>query len=194
MQPTLALTLTHRLSARNSMLADAALVIIGSLFVAALAQISLPLPFTPVPITGQTFAVLLVGAALGSKRGASSLALYLAEGAAGLPVFAGGASGLAKLVGPTGGYLIGFAAASFVVGLLAERGLDRNWKTAILPFLAGTLVIYLCGAAWLSAFVGFDNALIAGVYPFLIGDTIKLILAAIVLPSAWAITKGVDRS
>jgi biotin transport system substrate-specific component len=131
MQSTLGLTLTRQLSARNRLLTDAALIITGSLLVAVMAQISIPLPPSPVPITGQTFAVLIVGAVLGSKRGAASLALYLAQGALGLPVFAEFKSGLVTLFGPTGGYLFGFVVAAYVVGLLAERGLDRNWRTAL---------------------------------------------------------------
>ena len=194
MYPTLALTLTRRISARSAILTDVALILVGSLLVAALAQVSIPLPFTPVPITGQTFAVLIVGAALGSKRGAASLVAYVAEGLAGLPVFALGKSGLAVLLGPTGGYLVGFVVAAFVVGLLAEHGLDRNWKTAIVPFLVGTVAIYLFGASWLAVFVGLDKALASGLYPFLIGDAIKLVLAAVAMPSAWATAKGFDRS
>lgn len=197
MFPTLAITLTRRVaerSERSRLFNDIALIVTGSLFVALLAQVSIPLPFTPVPITGQTFAVLLVGAALGSRRGAASLALYTVEGVAGLPVFAGGVSGLARLLGPTGGYLLGFIAAAYVVGLLAERGLDRNWRTSLIPFTLGTLVIYLFGVTWLAAFIGFDKALVGGLYPFIIGDLIKLVLAAIALPSAWALVKAFDRS
>ncbi len=194
MHPTLALTLTRRISARSRLLTDFALIVIGSLFVALLAQVSIPLPFTPVPITGQTFAVLLVGAVLGSKRGAASLILYTIEGVAGLPVFAGGLSGLARLFGPTGGYLLGFIAAAYVVGLLAERGLDRSWRTSLLPFAVGTLIIYLCGVTWLAAFIGFDKALVGGLYPFIVGDLIKLVLATIALPSAWVLVKAFDRS
>lgn len=194
MYPTLALALTHHLSARSRLLTDTLLIMVGSLFVALLAQVSIPLPFTPVPITGQTFAVLLVGAMLGSRRGAASLALYTIEGVAGLPVFAGGVSGLARLFGPTGGYLLGFIAAAYVVGLLAERGLDRSWRTSLLPFAVGTLVIYLCGVTWLAAFIGFDKAPVGGLYPFLVGDLIKLALAAAALPSAWALVKAFDRS
>jgi biotin transport system substrate-specific component len=194
MNTTLALTLTQRWAKQNTLLTDALLVIAGSIVVALFAQVSIPLSFTPVPLTGQTFAVLLVGAALGSKRGASSLALYTLEGVIGLPVFAGWTSGLAKLIGPTGGYLIGFIVAAYVIGLLAERGLDRNWRTALVPFLIGTLVIYLFGATWLAYFLGLADALALGVLPFLIGDAIKLILAAIALSSAWTLVKAFDRS
>jgi biotin transport system substrate-specific component len=191
MHTTLALTLTRRLSARNALLTDALLIIGGSLFVALMAQVSIPLPF--VPITGQTFAVLIVGAALGAKRGAASLALYIVEGAMGLPVFAGGASGITSLFGYTGGYLIGFVAAAFVVGLLAERGLDRSWRTSLIPFVAGSIIIYFFGVAQLAYFIGLKAALENGLYPFIIGDTIKLILAAVALPSAWALVKGIEK-
>ena len=190
MQATLGLTLTRRLASRNALLADALLVILGSLLVAALAQVSIPLPFTPVPITGQTFAVLLVGAALGARRGAASLGLYVAQGAFGLPVFAGGASGLAKLTGPTGGYLVGFGAAAYVVGFLAGRGLDRRLWTALGAFVIGELVIYLVGVPWLAQFIGWDKALVGGLWPFLPGDAVKAVLAALALPSAWALVRG----
>ena len=193
MQSTIALTLTRRLSARNALLTDIALIVVGSLLVALLAQFSVPLPFTPVPITGQTFAVLIVGAVLGAKRGAASLILYVIEGVAGLPFFAGAESGLVKLFGPTGGYLVGFVAAAFVVGWLAERGLDRNWRTALMPFLAGEIIIFLLGVSWLAFFIGADKALAGGLWPFIPGDAIKMILAAVALPSAWILVKTVDR-
>ena len=166
-------------------LRDLLLITISALFVAALAQVRIPLPFTPVPLTGQTFAVLLVGAALGSKRGAASLALYTLMGAVGLPFFAGGASGLAYMSGPTLGYLVGFVIAAYVMGLLAERGLERSVRTSLVPFLAGTLVIYLFGAVWLAVLLGVEQALTLGVLPFLVGDAIKLVLAALALPAAW---------
>jgi biotin transport system substrate-specific component len=168
-------------------LRDLSLITLGALFVAALAQVRIPLPFTPVPLTGQTFAVLLVGAALGSKRGAASLALYTTMGALGLPFFAGGASGLAYMSGPTLGYLVGFLAAAYVVGLLAERGLERSVRTSLVPFLAGTLVIYIFGAGWLAILFGLEQALALGVLPFLIGDALKMGLAALALPAAWKI-------
>lgn len=169
---------------------DIVLVIAGSLLIAALAQIEILLPFTPVPITGQTFGVLLVGAALGSKRGAAALLLYITEGALGLPFFAGGGSGFGILTGATAGYLVGFVAAAYVIGLLAERGLERNVRTSIVPFLAGTIVIYFFGVAWLAVVLGaLGKALVAGVLPFLIGDAIKLVAAALVLPAAWKLVK-----
>lgn len=167
-------------------LRDIVLIVLGALFVAVLAQVKIALPFTPVPLTGQTFAVLLVGATLGSKRGAASMVLYMTLGALGLPVFAGGASGIVYLSGATLGYLVGFVIAAYVIGLLAERGLERSVRTSLVPFLVGTVIVYICGVAWLAVLLGsFMEAIAAGLLPFLIGDSIKLIAAAITLPAAW---------
>ncbi len=167
---------------------NAALIIAASLFIAAMAHVRLPLPFTPVPITGQTFAVLLVGAALGSRRGAAAVLAYLTEGALGLPVFASGA-GLAYLLGPTGGYLFGFLAAAWLSGLLAERGHDRRAATAWLGFLLGEAAIYALGVPWLAHFVGFPHAITMGLLPFLLGDFLKALAAGLLLPAAWRFTK-----
>src|SRR3989304_4935143 len=133
--------LAERFLPRPSMLADISLIVIGSLFVAALAQLSIPLQ--PVPVTGQTFVVLLVGMVLGSRRGAPALAAYLAEGLAGLPVFAEARSGLGTVLGPTGGYLVGFIAAAWLVGLLAERGFDRRLIKTFSGMIAGNIGIYV---------------------------------------------------
>jgi len=166
------------------------LIVLGSFFIAALAQIEIVLPFTPVPITGQTFGVLLIGAALGSKRGAASIILYITEGAFGLPFFAGGASGLGILTGATAGYLVGFIGAAYAVGWLAERGLERSMRTSVIPFIVGTVIIFICGAAWLSILFGsFSKAITLGIIPFLIGDSIKLIAASLALPVAWKLVK-----
>jgi len=166
------------------------LIVLGSLLIAALAQIEILLPFTPVPITGQTFGVLLIGAALGSKRGAAAMILYITEGAMGLPFFAGGASGLGILTGATAGYLVGFVGAAYVVGWLAERGLERSVRTSIIPFLVGTVIIYLFGVTWLSIVLGsVSKAFALGVVPFLFGDAVKLILASTALPVAWKFVK-----
>ncbi|NCP88305.1 MAG: biotin transporter BioY [Anaerolineae bacterium CG_4_9_14_3_um_filter_57_17] len=188
---TLAPTLTTRiLPAVDRRIHNLLLITAGAALVALLAQVRIPLPFTPVPLTGQTFAVLLVGAALGSRRGAASLTLYALSGALSLPVFAGGASGAAYIFGPTGGYLLGFILSAWVIGLLAERGLERSIRTSMLPFLVGTVIIYALGAAWLAFFVGPAAAITKGVLPFLPGDALKLILAALTLPAAWKLTKG----
>ena len=184
---TLAPTIYTRTFPRTaSWLRDVILIVLGALFVAALAQVEIPLPFTPVPITGQTFGVLLVGAALGSKRGAAALASYLALGIVGLPFFAGGAHGLGVVVGATGGYLIGFVIAAYLIGVLADRGLERSVRTSLLPFVVGTLIIYVCGVAWLAVMLGnLSKALAAGLLPFLIGDALKLVAASLALPGAW---------
>lgn len=160
-----------------------------ALLTAAAAQIAIPLPFTPVPITGQTFAVLLAGAALGSWAGAGSQLIYLFMGAVGLPFFADGAGGWSVVQGATGGYLIGFIVAAWVIGFLAERKQDRNVWSAVPAFLAGNAVIYLFGVPWLlitvDAITTWEQALIAGFLPFIIGDLIKIALAGVLLPAAW---------
>ena len=188
---TLAPTLYSRTFPRiANWLRDLTLIVLSALFVAAIAQVKIPLPFTPVPLTGQTFAVLLVAAALGSKRGAASMVLYIALGAFGLPIFAGGASGMTYLTGATLGYLIGFVLAAYIIGLLTERGLERSFRTSIFPFLVGTVIIYFCGVTWLAIVMGsLSKAIGAGLLPFLIGDTIKLIAAALALPAAWKLVK-----
>ena len=175
------------LADENSFVRHAQLVVGGSLLLALSAQISIPLWFTPVPITGQTLGVLLVGAALGSRRGALAIVLYLIEGGSGLPFFAGGGSGWAAFSGPTGGYLIGFVAAAYVVGWLSERGWDRRFWTAAAAMLAGEVLIYLIGVPWLAYFVGAEHALPQGMFPFLPGDIAKLAVAALVLPSTWSL-------
>jgi biotin transporter BioY len=141
-----------------------------------------------VPITGQTFAVLLSGALLGSRRGALSQIFYLLGGLAGIPWFARG-GGITYLMSPTFGYIIGFVLAAFVVGFLCERGLDRKIETAILAMLVGNVLIYFPGLLWLARFVGWGKVLAVGLYPFIIGDTIKLLLAASVLPLGWKLVK-----
>jgi biotin transport system substrate-specific component len=186
-------TLAPALSTRyfpntSSRLRDVFLILAGSLLVALFARIEIPLPFSPIPITGQTFAVLLVGATLGSKRGAAAMIAYLTEGGLGLPFFAGGASGFSTLTGATAGYLVGFVGAAYVIGLLAERGLERSVRTSIIPFLVGAFIIYIFGVAWLTIVLGsLGRAITVGLIPFLIGDSIKLIAASLALPAAWKI-------
>ena len=173
-------------------------VLAGAGFVALLAQVALPLPFTPVPVTLQTLGVLLVGAALGSRLGAQALGLYLAAGAAGLPVFAGGGAGLAWLLGPTGGYLLGFVMAAWLAGALVERfGSDRRPMAAFLAMLAASAAIYAFGLAGLAGWmalagkpVSLPGLLALGLYPFALGDLLKAGLAAVLLPAAW---KGLGR-
>ncbi len=174
-------TLTDRLVPTGGLLRDLAFSGAGALFIALSAQVSIPLWFTPVPITGQTLAVLLVGATGGARRGGAALLVYLGGGALGLGFFspAGGPA--------TYGYLGGFLAAALVVGYLAERGWDRTYRRAVAAMLAGNIVIYLIGLPWLGINVGLDfgATLSAGLTPFIPGDIVKLLLAAAVLPSAW---------
>jgi len=172
----------------RSWLFDAALVVVFSAFVALTAQVEIPL--RPVPITLQTLGVLFTGAVLGSRRGAVALLLYLAEGAVGLPVFAGGASGVAYMLGPTGGYLVGFVPAAAVVGWLAEHGWDRRPLWTALAMVIGNLVIYALGVTWLAVLLGdLRTALVQGALIFIIGDLIKLVIATITLPGGWALAR-----
>ncbi|HTG46132.1 MAG TPA: biotin transporter BioY [Actinomycetota bacterium] len=175
-----------------------ACVVGGSLLIAGLAQLSVPLPFTPVPITGQTLGVLLVGAALGPGLGVASVGLYLLEGAVGLPFFAAGASGaeVLRLASVTGGYLWGFVLAAALVGWLSRHGWDRSIRTSISAMLLGSIVIYAIGVPWLyqalpATIAGepksLQTALELGLYPFVVGDVIKLFVAAALVPSAWAL-------
>ena len=173
---------TSKLHAR---LYDVSLVLGGSLSIALLAQVAIPLPFTPVPITGQTLAVLLVGMLLGSRKGALSVVTYLAEGAMGLPFFAAGKAGASFLTGTTGGYLMGFVLAAFVVGWLAEKGWDRNIRQTTLAMILGTSIIFAAGVTWLSMIVGFQHAVVLGLLPFLGGAVVKIILASVLLPQGW---------
>ena len=172
----------------------------SALFMAALtaaaAQISVPLPFTVVPFTFQPMIVLLGGLALGSRLGFLSQAMYLAAGIAGLPVFAASPtlpSGILRLIGPTGGYLMSYPIAAFIVGYLADRGFDRHYAKSWLAMLVGLIVIYACGSAWLALSIGMTAALAAGVYPFVVADLMKLLVGAGVLPGMWRLIGRVSR-
>ncbi len=162
-----------------------ALVIMGTITVALLAQISIPLPFTPVPVTGQTLGVLLVGGALGGFLGGTSLLLYLVAGAVGLPVFAPHASG--AVFGPTGGYLVGFIVMAWLVGWLAEHGWDRSLGKSIAAMVLAEVVLYLIAVPWLGVYVGFNHAIALGFLPFVLGDSVKLLIAGALFPVAWKI-------
>lgn len=170
-------------------LARNCLFVIGtSLLIALSAQIALPLPFSPVPITFQTFVVLLAGAVLGSRLGTLSMLVYLTEGAIGLPFFAKGGSGLAYLRGVTAGYLVGFVVAAFVVGWLVERGFGHKFSTAVLAMFIGNVVIYCFGLPWLKTVLNttLNRALALGVYPFILGDLYKIGIASVFLPLLWS--------
>jgi len=184
----------------GSLLRNAMLVLVGSIFVAATAQVQVP--FYPVPFTGQTFGVLVVGLALGWKLGGLSLALYALEGAIGLPVFAGFKGGAAILSGPTGGYIAGFIFAAAIVGALSEKGWSRQILLTIAAMVIGNLVIYACGVAWLANWyatlgakfipagsTAYQAALVNGLLPFWLGDIAKIVAAALVLPGAWKLVR-----
>ena len=164
-----------------------------ALLTAGAAQISIPLGFTPVPITGQTFAVLLAGGVLGSKLGAASQMFYVILGALGLPFYADGAGDWEVAAGSTAGYLVGFIVAAFLVGLMAERGQDRNLVTSLPAFIAGSIIIYTFGALWLAYNLDIPltagateaSAVAYGVTPFIVGDILKAALAGVLLPGVW---------
>lgn len=182
----------RRDSRSRAVIQDAVLVVGFALLTAIAAQIEIPLGFTPVPLTGQTFAVLLSGAVLGMRRGALSQLVYWFAGLTGLPFYSGGAGGWEKGTGATMGYLIGFVVASGAIGYLAEKKHDRNFATSLPAMLLGSTIIYAFGAAWLSIHLnlplanGEQNAISLGVAPFLVGDLLKALVAAGCTTSVWA--------
>lgn len=172
---------------------DVIVVLAGSLLIGLSAQIAVG---WPVPITGQTFGVLMVGAVLGARRGSLCVLTYLLEGLVGLPVFSYGRAGLAVLAGPTGGYLVGFVGAAYVVGLLAERRWDRRFGTTIAAMALGNVVLHAAGLLWLWCLVklfgmqlGGRSIAAVGLYPFVVGDLLKIVLAAVLLPTVWKLLK-----
>ncbi len=171
---------------QNRLIKGLLLAFAGSLLLAVSAK--LQIPFWPVPMTMQTFVVLLIGAAFGPRLGVATIALYLLEGAAGLPVFAGTPEkgiGLAYMMGPTGGYLVGYLATAWIVGTLAQRGWDRTVPTTLAAMLLGTVTLYVPGIIWLTYLIGFEKAIQFGMTPFLLAAALKIALAAAVLPTAW---------
>jgi biotin transport system substrate-specific component len=180
------------LAGRYHRMKDVFLIAGFAILMPLLAGVAISLPFTPVPVTGQTFGVLLAGALLGPRRGAMAMLVYLAEGLVGLPVFAGGANawspsllGVPVIIGPSAGYLFSFPVAAFVVGRLAQRGWDRRFWRAVTMMIVGHVLIYLFGLSWLGTYVGMERAVPLGLLPFVPGDVLKVLLAATLLPSAW---------
>jgi biotin transport system substrate-specific component len=169
---------------RGRVAADMLVVVAGSMLIAIAAQIAIPLPFTPVPLTLQPLAVILVGVALGSTRGAAAAALYLLEGASGLPVFAGGHGGAIWLAGFTGGYLLSYPFAAWVAGFISERGWGSSIVRAVTGMLLALGVIYLGGWAWLAFLTNAQSAFVNGVAPFVLADMVKVALGAALLPKA----------
>lgn len=173
----------------NSLLAELPLLATFNMILVACSYLSITLPFSPVPITGQTFGILLVAMALGRVRGMAVVMAYLLEGAMGLPVFAGGSAGIAKFVGPTGGYLVGFAASAYLVGYLADKGWDKSFVKTTIAMILGTALIFITGLAQLSFFVPSETLFTMGFTPFLPGAVIKIALASVILPSVWKLVK-----
>jgi biotin transport system substrate-specific component len=192
---TQAATLRLAIVPRTNLLVEALLVCAGAAFVALAAQVSIHLGFTPVPITLQTFAVLLVGTTYGAVRGTASLLLYMLVGIAGAPVYAEQRSGWEVFSGATGGYIVGFVVAAALTGYLAQRGWDRRFATAVSVMLTGNVVIYVFGLVWLHHYleVNWPTALELGLYPFVPGDIFKLYLAALALPAAWKLVERLKR-
>ena len=190
-------SLTDRMAISPARAIRAAAVVFAVVLTAAAAQVSVPLGFTPVPLTLQPMVVLLAGAALGARLGFVSQVAYLAAGLAGLPVFAASPAllpGAARLLGPTGGFLMSYPFAAYVAGWLAERGFDRHYLTSVAAMTAGLATIFAAGIAWLSftlapsdPMAGLPLALRTGFYPFIVVDVVKLFFAAAVLPGAWKI-------
>jgi biotin transport system substrate-specific component len=183
------MTLSHALIPSQSLLTRAVLIVAGSLFIALAAQISVPM--IPVPMTLQTLAVLIVGFTLGARMGAATLVAYLAEGAIGLPVFANGHAGLAYMAGPTAGFLVGFVGMAWLAGRAADRGF-RGLVPTVLVALAVSAALYLPGLAWPAAAMGkaLPDLLSGWMLPFLIGDAVKAVLAALVVTGGWAVLKN----
>jgi biotin transporter BioY len=179
----------------RALIYDVVLIIIGSLVIAASAQIAVG---WPVPITGQTFAVLMIGVLFGSKRGSLTVLAYILEGLSGFAFFAQGKAGFIALGGPTGGYLIGFIFAAYIVGLLAEKGWDKRIETTILTMIFGNLIIYAFGLSWLfvlapsGKLTDAKGILAVGLYPFIIGDIIKIALATALLPAGWKLLNKIN--
>jgi biotin transport system substrate-specific component len=189
---------TNTLSARlvpQTWLNNVILVVAGSLFMAACAQFSYQFSFSTVPVTGQTFAVLLIGALYGSRLGAATLMAYVAEGAMGAPFFAQAKGGIAAIATPSGGYILGFIVMAYVVGWFAERGWDRS-RWIVLPMLLGNAILYIPGVIWLHEQfhvvglpISWDTALDYGLWPFIAGDLAKIVAASLVVPAGWSIVE-----
>jgi len=199
MHPTFVDAITTRANANFRVAERIGAVLFVTVLTAVAAQISIPLPLTPVPFTFQPMVVLVGAAALGSRLGMASQWLYLAIGVAGLPVFAWSPTlpqGVARLFGPTGGYLMSYPFAAFLTGWLAERGFDRRYLSAVLAMICGLVVVFTGGVAWLmiggSGF-GLAAALAAGFYPFVVADFAKLLVASGVMPALWKITGRADQ-
>ncbi len=187
-------SLVHETAEKRSWLREVLVVLTASFIIALFAPVAIPLPFTPVPIATQVHVVLLLACFLGSKRASMAVMTYLFQGAIGLPVFSGGAGGLLALAGPRGGYLVGYLAAAFVTGFIMERTKKLTSFKAFGAMGVGNLVVYLFGLPWLAQFLGWQNAVVLGMLPFLFGDVLKLILATGSLKTFWLFAKPSSHS
>lgn len=175
-----------------TMLYNIVLVVAGSILITLSAKISIPLSFSPIPVTIQTLVILLIGTIYGSKRSSLAVLVYISQGIIGIPVFAKTGSGFAYLLGPTGGYLIGFVFAAFITGYFAEKGWDRSfWKTS-LAMTIGTSFIFIFGVGWLCSFHGFSKAVMVGFVPFIVEAIITIIIAITLIPSGWKILEKLN--
>ncbi|MFM1757645.1 MAG: hypothetical protein RL193_222 [Actinomycetota bacterium] len=186
---TLTSTLTSKVLPRTSVISNALLITGGALFLGLLAQVVIPVPGSPVPVTGQTLGVLLLATAYGANLGAATFALYLLIGFAGAPVFAQSGHGIERLLGPTGGYLVGMLLASWVLGFLAGRKWDQKLFSALGTMFIGNLIIFTFGLIWLQQYTGKDWAwtFSAGLTPFIFGELLKIAIAGAILPALWKV-------
>jgi biotin transport system substrate-specific component len=184
-----ATSLRTSLIPRSTALSNAVLVVSGVLGLAVLAQIAIPVPGSPVPVTGQTLGVLILGTAYGSTLGVTTFALYILAGIAGAPVFANSGHGLDRIVGATGGYLIGMLVATFVLGQLARFRLDQKFLTALPSMLIGTITTFSFGLVWLQQYTGqsWSWTINAGLTPFIVGEALKIAIAGTSLPAIWRV-------
>jgi len=180
---------------RSSALTSATLIAGGTIFLAVLAQIAIPVPGSPVPVTGQTLGVLLIGTTYGAGLGLTTFAMYLLAGIAGAPVFAGASFGIEKITGATGGYLFGMMVSTYLLGLLANRRLDQRFLTALPSMLLGTLTTFTFGLLWLAHFTGKDWAwtIKAGLTPFIVGEILKIVIAGTSMPLLWRFVNNRQR-
>ena len=170
-------------NSKKGLLANILLVVIGSILLTISAKVQVP--FYPVPMTMQTLLVLLIGMTYGAFLASVTIFLYIFQGALGLPVFANG-GGFGYIIGPTGGYIVGFIISAPLLGFLANRGWGKTWQTTAIAMIIGVSVIFFCGVGWLSIYIGFEAAILKGLLPFIYADCLKIVVACLAMPTAWS--------